>query len=88
MRVQKVDEFSICCFAGLAKLDADGLKLELLFGGKRLEGALALLCWQLQERCQLDGKGGQQGSALRAAPVSLLRFVPSRADTLPCTSSS
>lgn len=64
VRFHKVDEFSICCFAGLEKLGADGFEAGVTVWREEARGcSCPLLCWQMQEWCQLDGMEGKQESA-------------------------
>lgn len=85
MRVQKVGEFSICCFAGLEKLDADSFEAEVTVCREGARGcSCPLLCWQMQEWCQLDGMGGKQESAAENS-LSIPAGVCSSAELTPCT---
>lgn len=85
VRTQKVGEFRICCFAGLEQLDAGGFEAGVTVRREEARGcSCPLLCWQMQEWCQLHGMEGKQESAAENS-LSIPAEVCSPAELTPCT---
>lgn len=85
MRVQKVDEFRICCFAGLEELDADGFEAGVTVWREEARGcSCPLLCWLMQEWCQLDRMEEKKESATENS-LSIPAEVCSPAQLTPCS---